>query len=282
MSDIQVVSVSSLEDAVFSVDEVARIFVEKGVVLLRGHKFSTKEQLAMAKILGDKFSWNVCSDADSDTLNSAIYSGGHSSTMEKDYNQTREEYVLDWHIEQVYYVYPILAGLWNMTVFTADSESGNTRFVDSIGLFESLTDSDKEFLSLSVVAWDKPLPNGSGPFFTPAVSDHPISKKPTLRVETDRGCISMPELALWSGVRPTVNQIETFDGIMASIKSQLLGGQDIRYSQKWQEGDLLIVDLFRMYHAVMGGFKFGQRIFTGIVVRPKNYTNNLYDSLDKI
>jgi alpha-ketoglutarate-dependent taurine dioxygenase len=282
MPAIDIVPVSSLADAISNIDDIARLFAEEGIVLLRGHKFSTEEQLATAKILGDEFSWNVCSDASSDTLSSAIYYGGHSDIQGRDYNQTREEYVLDWHIEQVYYVDPVLAGLWSMTTFTADSKSGNTRFVDSTGLFDSLTDSDKEFLSQSVVSWNKPLSSGSGPFFTPAVSDHPITGRPTLRVETDQGCISMPKLELWAGSHPTVNQVETFENIMTAIKARLLSDQDIRYSQRWQEGDLLIVDLFRMYHAVMGGFGFGQRIITGIVVRPKNYTNDLYDSLDKI
>jgi alpha-ketoglutarate-dependent taurine dioxygenase len=278
---ISIVEVSSSLDAYNQVDKIADIYRDKGLLVLRGHSFSLEEHLHLSKLLGDIFNWNVYSDAPQSALDSAVYSGGHSDS-DREYNQGAEEYVLDWHIEQVYYTDPILAGIWNMTLFTASPEVGNTRFVDSIELLDTYTDSEKDFLSKSVVKWDKPAPLGTGPFYTKVVEPHPINGKPVLRVETDQGCYLMPELILYDGQSPTEEQVAELSKLLATLKTKLNTDESIRYSQQWQEGDLLIVDLFRMYHAVMGGFTYGQRKFTGIGLRPRVYDNALHNSLDLV
>ncbi len=275
---LKVISISTLSDAIAAVTNVVRVFKTDGVLVLRGYKFSIDDQLKFVQSMGDLLDWNVCTAANQATLDSSMYQGGHSD-LDRDYSERPDEYLLDWHIEQVYYKYPILAGAWNMTTFTADSEMGNTRFVDATELYETYSELDRDFLSKSIVVWDKPAPGGSGPFYTRAIAPHPITGTPTLRVETDRGCYAMPKLHLFDGKQPSEAQIEHMDKLLNNLKDTLDNDESIRYTQRWQEGDLLIVDLFKMYHAVMGGFTSGQRRFTGIGLRPKEYDNSKYTSI---
>lgn len=273
---IKIYNFFSSSSAVDAANEIAEAYKQYGLVVLRGHSYTTEEQVEVAKALGDILDWNLCSEADDMVVNSSIYPGGHSDNSEKEYNQSEEEYVLDWHIEQVYYLHPILAGIWNMTDFTAKKGHGNTRFVDSIEIFKSFSEEDQDFLSKSVVKWDKQSPQRTGPYYTNVVQSHPISGEPTLRVETDQGCIMYPELYAYNGQEATEEQKARFSELQGTLKDILNNDESMRYSQEWQQGDLLIVDLFRMYHAVMGGFVFGERKFTGIGIRPKVYDNTLY------
>lgn len=276
---LKILEISSLEDAKSKTKEALDIFKSDGVFVLRGYNFSLEDQLKFVQLMGDELGWNVHSGAEQTVLDSSVYEGGHSD-LDREYNEKADEYLLDWHIEQVYYIYPILAGVWNMTKFTADSSVGNTRFVDASELYERYSEEDREFLSKSVVFWDKPAPGGRGPFYTNVVQPHPISGKPTLRVETDQGCYVMPTLHKYDGKDPTEEQTSRLQDLLSKLKNALNDDEEIRYIQRWQEGDMLIVDLFKMYHAVMGGFKSGERRFTGIGLRPRTYDNSKYDSLD--
>jgi alpha-ketoglutarate-dependent taurine dioxygenase len=277
---IKIIEATSVEDLFSDVDALKAVFKRDGVLVIRGGDFSLEDQVELTKTLGDSMGWNVSSDAHRSTIETSIYPGGHSDNVDKDYNQTSEEYVLDWHIEQVYYVYPILAGVWHMTTFTAPAGSGTTRFVDSAELYALYSNNDREFLSKSIVKWDKPTPHGTGPFYTKVVDKHPLTQQEILRVETDRGSYLMPELALWDGKPPTEEQVSRLNVLLDVLKTNLNDNLEIRYSQLWEEGDILIVDLFRMYHSVMGGFTAGQRKFTGIGIRPKIYDNSMYTTME--
>lgn len=277
---IPIVNVGSLSEVTSNAETLAEIFKSTGILVLRGSRFSIDDQMAITASLGDIFSWNVHSSPEGTVANTATYQGGHSDREDKDYLESPDDYVLDWHIEQVYYVHPILAGVWNMDTFTAPAGAGDTRFVDSADLYSLYSEEEKDFLSKSVVRWEKPTPNGTGPFYTKVVDNHPISGAPMLRVETDRGSYSMPRLALWDGHEPTEDQIRKLDHLLGTLKDNLNNNLDIRYSQHWQENDILVVDLFRMYHAVMGGFKLGERKFTGLSTRSRVYDNSMYTSLE--
>jgi alpha-ketoglutarate-dependent taurine dioxygenase len=280
MADIKIINVSSYEDATTKLPEIAAAFEENGVLVVRGHEFSLEEHTNLVKPLGDIYGWSISSSAGDSVLESAVYPGGHSDNPEMNTEHTKDDYLLDWHIEQVYYIYPILAGAWNMTKFTAEDGAGTTRFIDSAALYNDLSNEEQEFLSKSVVVWDKPFNLGTGPFYTKAVDSHPYGGYPVIRVETDRGCYVHPHLHLWEKQPPSDKQKKTFESIMEKIKSRLNDDKEIRITQQWEQGDLLIVDLFRMYHAVMGGFKYNERIFTGIGVRPEKHDNSLYTDVE--
>ena len=145
-----------------------------------------------------------------------------------------------------------------------------------------MSEEEQDFLLKSTMYWKKQAQNHSGPYYTKAVDFHPLSGKATLRIETDRGCEVHPELYLFDKRDATELEKSNFKNIVEKIKSRLHEDKTILHYQEWQEGDLLIVDLFRMYHSVMGGFSRGQRKFKGLGMRPKTYNHDLYDSLETL
>lgn len=278
----RVLDIYSFDDALSKIKDIETEYLDSGVVVLRGHSFSEDEHFNLVQKLGDLFRWNIDSNTRRETVPGSIYSGGHSADETGNYNVSAIDYVLDWHIEQVYYISPIVAGIWNMTNFTAPHGHGSTLFVDAITLYNELSEVEKNLLSSAIVVWSKPSPTTDGPYYTKAVGLHPTLGVPTLRVETDRGCYSSPELYKVAGDLPNDDHTELFTKIMNKVKYRLALDTDIRLTQNWEQGDLLIVDLYRMYHAVLGGFTYGQRTFTGISVTPKGQDTGLYISEDLV
>lgn len=259
---MKIIQVSSFLDAKSKLPELIENFKELGLFVLKGHNFTKEEHTELGKLLGDVFDWNVNSRADQDLIEQAFHIGGQSIEEEKDYNVTKDQYILDWHIEQIYFVYPPRVGLWHMTKITCPPGHGNTRFVDSNELFNILNIDEQEFLFQSIVLWDKPANGEVGPFYTEAIKSHPVSGIPIIRIETDDGCYILPTLYSLNGKTPTPEEEEKFQKIFLKIKAELKTNESIRYEQQWEEGDFLIVDLFRMYHAVMGGFGYQERIMS--------------------
>lgn len=279
---VPVVTLKSYEDFLEKIPEIVKIYNDLGVLVFRGYKFSDEEHKEVARSLGDILDWNMFHGANPSN-ESGFYEGGHSDLDTDDtYTIKNDEYLLDWHIEQVYYVKPILAGLWNMYHFSAQRGEGNTQFMDSCRIYENLPEEDKEFLSDAIMFWKKQGPQSSGPYFTKAVDTHPQLKKPTLRIETDRGCEIPPQLAYKGERQATETEKLRFNQIVEHIKLELKLNKDLLLVQEWEQEDLLVVDLYRMYHSVLGGFDRGERKFKGLGIRPQAYDHELYDSEDKL
>jgi alpha-ketoglutarate-dependent taurine dioxygenase len=281
-----VVTVSSLQDSLERLDEIAGLFRDQGLLVLKGHKFTPVEQLTIVAHLGDIFNWNICTDAVStepseETAEAFLFYAGHSDNPDRSV-ASADEYALGWHIEQVFYINSVLAGTWNMVHFDAPPKAGRTYFADSTEVYELLSERDKGFLDKVVVEWDKPIgpKTGFGPFYTRAVDSHPISGRPTLRLETDGGCIITPNLYKFDGEDPTDKQLATYKRLYDWLRFELVENEGLRYVQDWSEGDMVLVDLFRMYHAVTDGFTHNQRIIRGAFLRTKEYNSDLYTSMD--
>jgi len=287
MLDIPELHVTSLEDALSRVDSVVETFLSKGILKLKGHRFTRTEQLLFTRKLGDILGWNINSESVPDNFNPEIlerwaFEAGHSDNPAVE-NSDEDSYLLGWHIEQVFYIDQFLAGIWNMDHIGYDNrKAGRTLFADSIDIYKNLPNEDKDFLEKSVVIWDKPIgPNtGFGPFFTKATDVHPNTGDNVIRLETDTGVLIPVELYQFDGREPSEEESETFIRILSELREKLDKDLSIRYEQQWEEGDLLIVDLFRMYHALTGGFKLGERKFYATFARPKEYTHDLWNSME--
>lgn len=282
INSVPLVDVGNYEEFLEKLPEVIETYKNIGVLALRGYQFSDEEHKEVARHLGDVFGWNMYHGA-GPHIESAFYEGGHSELpTDEPYTIKSHEYLLDWHIEQVYYVTPILAGLWNMHHFSAQKGAGSTQFMDSCQLYQDLEEEDKKLLADAIMFWKKQMQHGSGPFYTRAVDFHPLSKKPTLRIETDRGCEVPPRLIALGKNPATEVEKNKFDLIVQKLKLQLHSNKELLLVHEWEQGDLLIVDLFRMYHSVLGGFNRGERKFKGLGIRPAEYGHELYDSEEKL
>jgi alpha-ketoglutarate-dependent taurine dioxygenase len=274
--DIYTLKADSYARVVQSLPELVQAYKNYGVLVIKGHDFSEDEHKNLAKLLGDNLDWHITSATEDHAMNMFFIHGGHSDSPDREYNNGVEDYVLDWHIEQVYYKCPPLAGIWCMKQITSPFGSGNTLFADSNEIYKSLSDEDKNFLLGAVVSWDKPASDHTGPFYTKAVDTHPVTSIPIIRVETDQGCYAMPALHSLYNRPPTDDEVKKFEEIMASIKTKLKTDYDLRYVQQWESGDLIVVDLFRMYHAVLGGFTYNERRMDLIVARASSQCGDAY------
>jgi alpha-ketoglutarate-dependent taurine dioxygenase len=270
----RVISIESLEDAIAKLPQVVESFKEEGVVVLRGFRFGEGDHARIAEEFAAYRGLTV----------GMTYEGGHSDSSDKHYELSTEEYALHWHIEKPYYVHPIEAGIWNMYHFTGTPGTGQTLFVDSSAYYDRLPEAQQEFLDKCITEWDKRVeshPDGAGPFLTRAVGTSPITGKKTIRVEVDPGCILTPELYSFDGREPSPEQKVNFKRIVATLGYDLYEDKSIRISHPWQEGDLLFVDLFTMYHAVSAGFTHGQRKFTGVTLRGESFYRALQQSTER-
>lgn len=282
------IEVSSLDEAISKLPEIIDIFNTTGLMVFRGYKFEPKEQLKLVSLVGDELGWNICTarigpDPDEIKADQYLFHAGGSDNPDRPVG-TDADYTLDWHIEQVFYVYPVLAGTWNMYEFTADPTSGHTHFADSIELYNMLSKDDRDFLEKCVVKWDKAIGPvaGWGPYLTKVVDVHPNLHVPLLRVETDGGCIIRPSLHAYDGDAPTQEQTDRYESLYSWLKETLRHDLNIRYVQRWMQDDMVLVDLFRMYHAVTDGFGYGSRKFRGAFLRPTDYDATLFKDMSQI
>lgn len=275
--DIYTLRASSYDQVVQNLPELVEAYKNQGILVIKGHNFSIEEHKNLARLFGDNLGWHINSSVDDAGMDKFFIHGGHSDNPDREYNNGTDDYVLDWHIEQVYQKCPPLAGLWSMKEITCPPGNGNTLFADSSQIYESLSDEDKEFLLGAVVFWDKPANNCVGPYYTKAVDAHPVTSIPILRVETDQGCYVMPALYSLYNRPATDDEAKRFEELMATVKTRLKTDYDLRYVQQWERGDMIVVDLFRMYHAVLGGFAYNERLMDLIVAKSSSECGDIYN-----
>jgi alpha-ketoglutarate-dependent taurine dioxygenase len=207
--------------------------------------------------LGDHLGWYP--NHSSDYLGRK-YTENHSENR-KVSSSSGEDIILEWHIEHVDYDQqcPLVAGVWNMWHFNCEPNTGLTYFVDTTKVYEKLEDEEKKFLSSAKISWIDAY--GFGPHYGMAVQPHWITGDPTIRVEITRQIKS--ELVEIDGQTPTSDDAVRFEKIQEKFMKIISNDLNLRFTHQWEEGDILIPDLYRMAHAVTGGFDPKDRSFTG-------------------
>jgi alpha-ketoglutarate-dependent taurine dioxygenase len=229
------------------------------IIAFRGANCSIDEQLDIMITLGDIFGWSPNSINHDDPM----YYETHHDSMDEITTKSKEALMLSWHVEHVGLKDELYAGAcWCMNLFKADPDSGKTLFVDIVKLFESLDEEDQKLLLGAEV--------GLRPFDEldykvesyKFVEQHwAIDKKlirPVLNSSHETVLVSV------NGELPTNQDNENFNRIFTFILDEVFFNEDIRYEHSWEEGDMLLLDVSRMAHAVTGGFKHGERKLTGI------------------
>ena len=275
--DIYTLRADSYAQVIDALPELVEVYKDQGLLVIKGYNFSVEEHKNLARLFGDNLNWQVNSSVAYDEMSGYFDRGGHSGDPNNEYNHSTDDYYLDWHIEQAHYKCPPLAGIWCMKEITCSIDAGNTLFADSNEIYESLSDEDKEFLAGAVACWDKPTNNCAGPFYTKAIDTHPFTSIPIIRMDLDRGAYMLPTLHSLYNRPALAHESERFEAIMTFVKTRLVEDYDLRYVQQWESGDIVVVDLFRMYHAVLGGFKYNQRVMDMIVARSPEGCGDVYN-----
>jgi alpha-ketoglutarate-dependent taurine dioxygenase len=243
-----------------NLDEVVDRFRSDAIVGIRGLRLSEEEQLQLVRDLGDVVGWFP---KNSENFNHK-YIENHSSNRWVE-GSTGDQVILDWHLEHVDYddYIPIVAGVWNMQNFKGSSDNGKTYFIDARKVYELATsEEDKEFLKKSRATWPEEYEKDVyTKCYVDAIQSHWLSEEPQIRLELTH--IDEAELHEFNGDTPTEEEKARFKEVALRFSDQIWNNEELRIVHRWEEGDILIPDLFALAHAVTGGFKSEEREFTG-------------------
>lgn len=256
---------TSLEDVKQNIDLIKETFVRDAIVVLRGMDLGEAAQKELTRLLGDAIGWVPNNSSDF----SQRYEENHSHNERKS-EVGGDEVALMWHMEHVDYDNDssIVAGVWNMRVFNTDPENGKTYFADSAKIYNLMPIEWQDFLSKSVSKWYE---NGrEGDYhITHCLKKHWITGEDVIRIDiTDME--SIPGLLHeFDGRTPTDEEHAMYAKIRDHFVRESYGNEEVRYVHRWQQGDIVIPDLFKMVHAVTGGFESKDRSFIGYWAYPK-------------
>jgi alpha-ketoglutarate-dependent taurine dioxygenase len=241
---VHIIDFKNLGDICDNIDEYANKFLEDGIIVFRNANLSEEDQGYVQEVFGSKL--NLWPRLLSSRKN--IYDEGHLERAAKGFGG--DEIMLPWHIEHPQYVNPICAGFWNMYKFDTDTENGKTYFYNMGKFYETLTEREKLFASRCRVYQDT-----LGEY--PLIGEHWYKKNFVVR-STGGGRLSQ-----YKDEIPHKRHVEEYEKLLRKIKESL-DSEENRVVLKWQKGDLAVVDIYSMAHAVTGGFLPGERKFIGL------------------
>lgn len=250
-----------LENAEYYKDKL----ISDSVICFRNANLSEREQFDFAKKLGKLIGWSLLNDTSKYIENHARKSNLVSGP---------DDIIVEWHVEHTYYSNPIVASTWNMYNFKTNPENGKTYFVDMGVVFDMLSKEEQQFLLDSVIAESEIIKKSQleNNFASsslnwldqyPIVSRHWLTGKPIIRFSI------LPEhlmvgLVSYKGESPSKESLAYFKTLITKIQDIVWNNEEIRIVHKWQQGDLVIPDMFKLAHAVTGGFNHEDREFRGI------------------
>lgn len=266
---IEPVQIESFEYILENIDEYVEQFSTDAVVVFRGVPISREQQLIITQLFGDKVGWYPNSTSRFNNVWS--YEENHSFTMElyNKYNKTKDEIFLPWHLEHIGHKNPAIGATWNMEKFTCEQGLGNTMFVNVSDVYDQFNTEEQGFLQNCEVAAfygfaDDELTPQTEPVIYDIVQFYEFSKRYALRLspifDVQR---KMFRLHRFDGNEPTSIQHKKFLELSARFTECVYDNEDVQQVHLWQQNDLVVVDLFLMAHAVMGGFKSSDRFFHG-------------------
>lgn len=238
-------------------------FKNDSIIVFRNANLSLSKQEELTRKMGDYFGWFP-------NVNSGLlerYTESHKSNPHLD-GVDGDTIFLDWHIEHPYYGLPIVASTWNMINFTANPETGKTYFVDMAKIYKSLPKDWQDFLSRATIIGSNPSVHTEPREFK-AVWNHWLLDEKVFRFQVVRYA-AKSHLKSFDGRNPTDIERQKMVEICTHVYSELNKDGDHRIVHKWQKGDLVIPDIFKLAHAVTGGFMPNEREFSGIWLYPEN------------
>lgn len=259
---MNIYTISSFSD--IDIDVLFTDFVDNGVFVLRGYHMDKDEQHKLMMLFGDRAKWYPNSDSDAcfTYVENHAMTILHNSTLEQFSNLGNNDVLISWHMEHLGFPNPAVGASWNMHTFTCSPESGKTLFVDAIKLCSLLDDEELLFLSrcLYVETWP-----WEGEYQKPILStikQHRLSRKNMVHIQPDVSYREKLYYALTN--QPTNDERERFEKILCRISQAIVSDKSLQIEHRWQQNDVVVADLSRMYHAVLGGFTPEQREFHGI------------------
>jgi alpha-ketoglutarate-dependent taurine dioxygenase len=251
---------SSKEELYEDLQAVVDVYKKDGIVGIRGLHLDEKEHIQLVKDLGDILGWYP---NNSSNFNHQYIENHSTNVKASEIASDPDEVILRWHLEHVDFdaYIPLVAGVWNMHKFNCNPESGKTYFLDSRRAYETIFSiEEQQFLKKCIATWTEDEA-GLEKYETTIVKPHWITGEDQIRLELHH--TEETTLLTVDGNEPTDEDRSLFYVLINRFSDYVTNNEDARIVHKWEEGDILVPDLFTMAHAVTGGFNPEDREFTG-------------------
>ena len=234
-------------------------FLEDGLIVFRNANLTHEDQSFFHSELAKLFNYNIVLSSNGVPQ---YYIENHSK-RELLQQSGRDELLVGWRLEHIYDRNPIVISTWNMTTFTTDNENGKTYFVDCEKMYNKMSYDWKNFLKLCKIKhsitgiWDNDDEYS-------IIDDHWITKNPSPRISVRDSTEYLNILLSVNGEEPTGPQKQLFHEISTWMSNYICRNEENTIVHKWQQGDLVIQDLFKLAHSDTGGFIPEEREFIGM------------------
>jgi alpha-ketoglutarate-dependent taurine dioxygenase len=270
MIDIEPIEFPGIDSIKDNIEFYKNKFLSDNIIVFKNANCDELMQNKIAKILGDELNCYPLTQEN----NHNFYIEDHHKHIDSNPNASKDEILLYWHIEHVVRDRSHTLGVWNMELFKCDKDSGKTYFVDMVDLYAKLSQEDQNFLDKATVTAfyikrnedilneeKKGMELYEEQNFTYGMSKkHWITNEKGIRFQFGvRGTLTS-----FDGRTPTKEEIVQYNNIYEKIQNNVLFNEDIRMVLKWEQGYLAIPDLFKLAHAVSGGFKKEERRLKGV------------------
>ncbi len=251
---------NSYSDIIFNIDKYTDLFLQRGVLVFKKLNLNANEQESITKAFGKKLDWGHISLFDEEDHSFTINTFGKQS-------YTNNDILIPWHLENSHKNDRQIASSWNMITLTCDKNSGTTGFVHSSDILSNMNDDWVKFLRRAKVT------NSLEDSYN--LIDN-VPQKPKIEVRsclvkhrnTEVEIINLSpryhQDVLYSvdELRPSQSDIDTFQQIKKWIDLTVQSYENNpNHWLTWDLGDLVVIDLTTIFHAVKGGFSIGERKF---------------------
>jgi hypothetical protein len=276
MYTIKTIKFPGYEELKNNFNKYKKIFLDEQIIAFRDANIDFNMQTKIIHLFGDNLGWYP----NSLNTNPSHYIETHHNHMNEKNVSDKKSIMLQWHQEHVAQEHnPYVSGFWNMVLFKCDENAGKTYFVDMSKLFNMFNHEDQDFLSKCQVLiknyrWhgkkdyyyyvdEKDAKNNNNNLVTyNLVSEHWITKEKTIRTYLSKD--EDTKLYKFNNQNPTIEEINKYKEISKKINNEVNNNESIRMQHIWKQGDLLVPDLFKLSHAVSGGFNKDQRQLNGM------------------
>jgi alpha-ketoglutarate-dependent taurine dioxygenase len=259
MNYTQPVEFPGTQEVLDNVELYKQKFLEDSIIVFRNANLSYDDQSFLHARLNEVFGYHIDIEGDGKT---ARYVENHSERNLIE-TATSNDILLPWHIENLYSANPKVISTWNMTKFTTDSENGKTYFIDCKKAYDAMPEEWKMFLDVCKINNPNTATDENLDDFSPVVN-HWIDGRLLLRLAPRKNKDSGTTLRSVYDREPTELEKTLFEEIFTWFGNYVYNNEEERIVHKWEQGDLLIVDIFKLAHAVTGGFNPDDREFIGM------------------
>lgn len=285
MGRICVYETTSLIDLLHDLSLLRKEWADKGIIVIRNSNPTEDQLIAFLEVFGPTVGVHWVN-----TPNHSItvtekgpwgYKENHATAISGFGEVDKDTVLVPWHVEGLFHLRPQTAGAWIMRKFECPADSGTTGFIDMSRVWEYLLESKPDladfatrsrFTSIEAIEghedqWKQNVSQGVDPFFiwykpyysNAAVEVSSITSQNVLRLSCNDGYLFSVD-----GEPPSEDHYKLAEQLSAFVHDICVQEpEDMTSWWHWGEGDLMLVDLFRMQHAVKGGFNEGDRILHG-------------------